>query len=221
LGACQSNKPAPPEVVGKRLAVYTDVPEEISIVWIGTTVFNNKSNTQRLLEPAANLSNPNANNTALLTGQMAEAINAVAVDQLTQSKRFQSVQAISKSQYDDWQKTLTLPNVDAVVVIKETSVADPAYGTNQYFSGIGLFQRSAFGSEPNATLHSVLRAELYWTTGKKRIAFGDAVTSAPAVVVGDDLLIRSDQMSIAIKQLNDLNFMATRTALRVVGLVID
>lgn len=137
---------------GKTVAIASTAGDDLKLMWIGTTVFNNEYASLPIHE-----------------WQIRENIAQDAVTVLQKTERYVQVFALNEIT----RKSKDFPNLpegkkaDFIVLIEPGSYQDQAFGTNQYMNGIGIYQRSLFNSIRNAVGYAALEAEVFDTkTGK-------------------------------------------------------
>lgn len=131
---------------GRSVAVAANAGQTLDMLWIGTTVFNNERGTYQL------------DNKDVLT----KAAYASAIEALSTNGRHSNVtetHGISRDQ--DGFLAKAKGKADFLLLIEPTLLQDRYFGTNQQMRGVGVLQRSAFGSTPQTLVYAVLKGELF------------------------------------------------------------
>ena len=129
----------------KSIVVATNVESSLNLLWIGTTVFNNEQ--AQLPVPDLRL-NDIVLNSAVSDLKGRNSYQAVSV-----------IQAVNRA--DDGFLRAFKGKADFLLLIEPDSVQERAFNTNQFMKGIGVIQRSTFGSNPRAFIHAAIKGELY------------------------------------------------------------
>lgn len=145
---------------GQAVRVLVGVPEELSLSWVGTTVFNNEAGLERLerLNPRA------------LVGQSVMTL-------LVEAARYPAV-VVEDS--PETRSTAMLNGVTAssgvLLLVYPCAAPDQAFQTNQFYRGVGLMQRSLLGLTPRTAMHAVICGEVIDAATRTSMAKTDAVS---------------------------------------------
>jgi hypothetical protein len=165
---------------GKTLAYKIDVPDQLQLKWIGTTVFNNASTSQTVT---------NWN----VADHLAQHVETVLRD----SANFTRIIRLSGSEQIAIGQPIADRNTDVLLVIRSGRSTDTALGTNQNFSGLGLVQRSGFGMGPYSAVSAALEAELFDArTGKSLRKTANSSTGGASVLMDKSMRLSSEQLSL-------------------------
>jgi hypothetical protein len=150
---------------GKSVAVASVAAREVVLQWVGTTVFNNEE--RRV--PMAN-------------GEIDREIEKTTVEVLAATNRYSKVVAVS-NRAPSPRESLRSVGADYLLLVEPGAGPDSRFHTNQYFRGVGLLQRSMFGSRPEAYGHVAVKLSLIEVSTGKVVAATEEVNSWPSDVV--------------------------------------
>lgn len=129
---------------GKNLVIVSTVDSKLTLLWVGTTVFNIER--QEAYKPE---------------WKLPESFNQQVLAKLKASGRLARVEASTASTGDRNEIVKSnAPLADLALVLSNGTIGDPVYQTNQVMKGFGVFQRSALGLKANSLPHAVIKAEL-------------------------------------------------------------
>jgi hypothetical protein len=156
LTGCASIDPAAvrSQVAGKGIVVFATVPNELPLSWIGTTVFNNEFATVASEKwPVRDWAQQRA--VTLLSGQ--------ATGLGIQVERGEAASVSD-------QLNLAATNNDFVLDIYAVYGPDPIFQVPPFVRGVGVRQRSTYGSTPKSATYVMLGAALVEGHSRKVIA---------------------------------------------------
>jgi hypothetical protein len=156
LTGCASIDPAAvrAQVAGKRIVVFATVPNELPLSWIGTTVFNNEFATVVSEKwPVRDWAQQRA--VTLLSNQV-----------LGLGIQVEGGEATSVSD----QLKLAATNNDIVLDIYAVYGPDPIFQVPPFIRGVGVRQRSTYGSTPTSATYVMLGAALVEGQSRKVVA---------------------------------------------------
>ena len=142
------------EIAGKRIVVFSTVPNELPLSWIGTTIFNNEFATVV------------SEKWPVRDWAQSRAFTLLA-DQVTRLD-IQVARGEAASVSD--QLKLAASNNDIVLDIYAVHGPDPIFGVPPWLSGVGLRQRSTYGSTPTSATYVMLGAALIEDQSRKVVA---------------------------------------------------
>jgi hypothetical protein len=177
--ATYGQRSQPYESEGKRLAYVIDLSDKLQLQWIGTTVFNNARAEQ--VAEGWNVADRVAENVeAVLHGSA----------NFSQITRIKDLPKISKG--------APIPGIEAdvLLVFHAGKSMDTAFGTNQGYSGMGLFQRSGFGMGPYSVGTVALEAEMFdVSSGKLVRKTGASDQGGGATLLDKTMHLNAEQLS--------------------------
>jgi hypothetical protein len=156
---------------GKSLAYVVELPDELQLKWVGTTVFNNSSAVQAV--PGWNVAQHVAENVETVLRDSAKFTQLIHLKSLLLAPKGMPV---------------TDTNADVVLRIRpgRSGMADQdQLGTNQGYSALGLFQRSAFGMGPYSSVTAALECELLDARSGKSLRKTSASENTSGVTLMD------------------------------------
>ena len=167
----------------KSVTLVVNTADTFALQWIGTTIFNNKSGADLI----------NDFNISKIIAENSEEV-------LEKTTEFKSVSITTALKYKELQnrKELNSLNADYMLVISDNSVQDIRFCTNRKYTGVGIFQRSLIGIDPNSVSHVALKAELIEVSSGKTIRTGYADQSTGGIILSKDMKFHDDQ-ALAIK----------------------
>jgi hypothetical protein len=142
VSGCASVDPKAVEsqVGGKSIAVAAALGDSLNLMWIGSTAFNNEYGSVPVGHWAVD-----------------EKVAAAAAGLLKSANRYSNVTIVPGpprpapgNRYSE----------DFLLLFEPETFQDRAFGTNQRMKGIGLYQRTAFGSSKRVVAHAGLKAEI-------------------------------------------------------------
>jgi hypothetical protein len=178
---------------GKSIAVASRVGSDISLKWIGTTVFNNE--TKQLKSPEHELDTQ---------------IEKALVSALAAGKNYGTVSSVTSKLEPVLKQSRSL-GADYLLVISEGVMEDTRFQSNQVYRGLGVFQRSMFNLRPIAINHTVLKGELI------NVSSGEIIASTVSNTIYASGIMLSSGLDLPAGDFNSLkdslNGMAIRTSL--------
>lgn len=132
-------------VAGKSILVASTVDSTISLLWVGTTVFNNESGEIAVPDWALD-----------------KLVVETAIRALTGTTRYQAVVLAQKvDRANETFLTTLRGKADFLLLFESGASEDRVFGTNQIMRGVGVYQRSMFGSQPRTLVHAALKGEVF------------------------------------------------------------
>jgi hypothetical protein len=133
------------KTTGKSILVASNIQPSLTLLWIGTTVFNNEHG--EYVSPDLRLN---------------EVVRDIANSVLFSEKRYHQVEVIERL---DRASEGFLHNLkgkaDFLILIENGTSPDIIFKTNQSITGVGVLQRSMFGNKPRTLVYAALKAEMF------------------------------------------------------------
>ncbi|MBT9552537.1 MAG: hypothetical protein IV088_16925 [Hydrogenophaga sp.] len=206
LGGCASIDTAAVKsrTDNKKLVVASTVDSKLTLLWVGTTVFNNE---QQVVDK------PELGLPASLTQHVAKKLQA--------SGRLANV-AVSAPRTGDRSEIIKAagPGADLALLLSNGVAPDPLYQTTQVMQGFGVFQRSALGMTLNSLPHAAIKAELIDLRSGETIAtYTTSSFELQKKSLGSGAVIDADKVDMVQQSLTRLTDQASSELLKAFGLL--
>jgi len=161
LVGCASFDPAivKERTAGQPIEVVVGVPTDLTLAWVGTTVFNNESGREQLKEL-----------------NVRDVVGQAATTMLKESNRYPSVSVVNSVEQTAELMIKGASTSANLLLLYPCGTPDIAFQSNQFYRGVGLMQRSLFGLTPRTAMHAVICGEVIDAASRTSIAKADAVS---------------------------------------------
>lgn len=144
---------------GKPIEVVVGMPTDLTLAWVGTTVFNNESGREKLKGL-----------------NVRDVVGAATATMLKESNRYPSIAVVNSDEQVPERLTKSVSTSTNLLLLYPCAAPDLAFQSNQFYRGVGLMQRSMFGLTPRTAMHAVICGEVIDGTSRTSIAKADAVS---------------------------------------------
>lgn len=187
---------------GKKLTVVSTVDSQLTLLWVGTTVFNIEQQVVDRPDWA-----------------LPETLTKHVVNKLQASGRLSEVtlSPARSTERNEIVKSIA-SGTDLVLLLSNGVAPDPMYQTNQVMRGFGVFQRSALGIKLNSLPHAAIKAELIDVRSGETIAtYTTSSVELQKYALGSGAAMDADKVAMVQETLTRLTEQASIELLKAFG----